>query len=152
MFDLNPAEQEALDVIFPESVEPEADTEEGQALVEESAPEPVEQEPEVVADVVLEPIPAEAPEPVQDTDNDYADLGTSSDGLVPIYVSSEGLDTLNKKGKKYLYGSVNGNYWEFPCDEQAMVTPEVFEVANAINQRRKNPTGFDSTLNRRPGV
>lgn len=33
---------------------------------------------------------------------------------MPIYVSSEGLDTLNKKGKKYLYGSVNGNYWEFP--------------------------------------
>jgi hypothetical protein len=57
-------------------------------------------------------------------------------GKIPVFIPSAGREfitkTENGETKKFVYGFVNGIYFDVVCDEQAEVTPEQHEALRGI--------------------
>ena len=84
--------------------------------------------PEVQPEAQPTPTPAEEaiPTPISEP------AAEPGEELVLLVVPSKGVETIMKDGKKHVYGYINSEKFEVPCDQQVAVSKNIAEVLKPL--------------------
>lgn len=85
---------------------------------------------------------------VDQVENEYANVQDEipEGAEVPFFLSSQGIETVQKDGVHYAYGFINGEKFEVQCDVQVMVKKEIKEVFKSHLLKMKDAGAFADSL------
>jgi len=86
--------------------------------VEENIFEELPEQP-IVFEEVVEQVPDDEPE------------------MFAIFIKSNGVETITKDEKKYVYGWNNNDYFEVPCDEPVEVDAKIYSALKPLLDKQK---------------